>query len=76
MVRQLGVKHKKAQLMIRFLVKAVSLTEGKKMDKDQRRARREVPGAGLHPVSIPKKVWTLDCKLHKGRNKLVFPLFE
>ena len=76
MVRELGVKHKKAQLMIRFLVEAVSLTEGKKMDKDQSKARREVPGAGLHALSIPKKAWTLDCKLHKGRNKLVFPLFE
>ena len=60
MVTKLGVKHKKAQLMIRLLVKAVSLIEGKKMDRDQRRARREIPGAGLLTVSIPKKAWTLD----------------
>lgn len=60
MVRGLGVKHKKAQLMIRLQVKAVSLIERKKMDKDQRRARREIPGAGLHIVSVPKKAWTLD----------------
>lgn len=63
--------------MIRLLVKAVSLIEGKKMDKDQRRARREIPGAGLHIKPISSKE-SMDSRLKvtQGRNKLVFPLFE